>query len=430
MDPQSLEQVLLGRQLPHLLPPEQDWIVPHYQGLSIANIPATIAALFDHSLPEALPPLPQALWTDWQPGIKRVVLVILDALGYQLLQGRWAAGQGETFSALAQAGRLIPLTSVFPSTTDAALMSLRTGCPPAQHGWLAYTMYLRELGIASNAILLTPMWSFQRDLLVEWGLDPDNMIPVPSLAESLASKDIATSALLASAFRGSAFTKVLYRGVQEIHTHRTASDFWVQLRHLLAETRGQRAVVTAYWSALDTLSHAYGPGTDLAEAEFQTIDLLLKRHFLDTLPAQDREGTLLLITADHGQIQIPPEQIVTAQDTPELSQHLLVPITGESRAAFVHPRPGRAKAIADYLQETFPGWFVVLESARALETGLLGKPIYDESYARAGELLVLPTGAHALQHSQPKASLVGRHGGLSAGEMLVPLIGVRLEATG
>lgn len=430
MDAKSLERVLLERQLPELLPPEEGWVVPHYQGLSIANVPATIAALFDHQLPAALPPLPQELWAGWQQGLQRVVLVILDALGYRMLQRLWAAGLGDTLSGLARAGRFAPLTSVFPSTTDAALISLRTGCPPAQHGWLAYTMYLRELGIASNAIVLTPIWTFQRDLLVEWGLDPETLIPVPSLAESLAGGGIGTHALLASAFRGSAFTQVLYRGAQQIRSHRTASDFWVQLRHLLAETRGQRALITAYWSALDSLAHAHGPATDLVQAEFQTIDLLLDRHFLSMLPSQDRDGTLLLITADHGQIHIPPEQILTADQTPELSRHLLVPVTGESRAAFIHPRPGRAGAIREYLQAAFPEWFVVLDSTQALEAGLMGSPIYDESYARAGELLVLPRGSHALQHSEPKVSLVGRHGGLTPEEMLVPLVGVRLEATG
>ena len=41
--------------------------------------------------------------------------------------------------------------------SDAALMSLTSGRPPAEHGWLAYTMYLREFGVAANAIMLCPM---------------------------------------------------------------------------------------------------------------------------------------------------------------------------------------------------------------------------------------------------------------------------------
>jgi predicted AlkP superfamily pyrophosphatase or phosphodiesterase len=221
---------------------------------------------------------------------------------------------------------------------------------------------------------------------------------------------------------------MLYRGVDEIRGHHLASDFWAQLRKLLAETRGQRALLTAYWSGLDTLAHAYGPETGLWEAEFRTVSHLLAEEFLARLPAQDREGTLLLVTADHGQIQIPGEKIVTAAGHPELSRHLLVPIVGESRAAFVYPRPGRASAIRAYLERSFPNRFSVVDSVQALEAGLMGRPIQDETYARAGELLILPRGNHALQQKEPKVALVGRHGGLTEDEMLVPLIGVRLEA--
>ncbi len=436
MDARDIEQTLLSRTVPGLLPPDQGWVPPHYDRFSIANLPATIANLLGNSpstpseqvLPGALPSLPCELWADWAPGLRRVVLVILDALGYRMLQGMLARGEGKTFSNLAEAGLMVPLTSVFPSTTDTALVSLSTGRPPAEHGWLAYTMYLREVGIAANAILLCPVWTRKPNLLLDWGLKPETLIPIPTMAERLAAMGVTTGAVFSAHFQGTGFSTMLYRGVAEIRGHLHASDFWGQLRHLLAETRGQRALLTAYWSGLDTLAHAYGPDTDLCRAEFRTVSHLLAQELLDSLPHQDREGTLLLITADHGQIHIPPEHILTASEDEALSRHLMVPIVGESRAAFVYPRPGRAEAIRSYLTSTHPGWFTVLRSAEALEAGLMGKPISDETYARAGELLVLPNGDHALQQSLPSVPLVGRHGGLTQEEMLVPMVGVRLEA--
>jgi hypothetical protein len=427
MNAEQIEQTIINRPTPGLLPPDEGWVVPHYDGLSIANLPATIAALLGCNLAGALTTLPHDLWADWQPGLRRVVLVILDGLGYRMLHQMWAKADGQAFSNLAAAGRQVPLTSVFPSTTNAALLSLASGRPPAEHGWLAYTMYLREVGIAANAILLCPVWTREQDLLVDWGLAPDALVTVPTLAHRLAAEGIATRALFSAHFSNSAFTKMLYRGIDETRTHLHASDFWVQLRHALAETRGSQAFLTAYWSGLDTLGHAYGHDTDLWEAEFRSVSHLLEREFLSLLPAEDREDTLLLITADHGQIRVPPDHILTATEHLELSQHLLVPIVGESRAAFVYPRPGRARAIHDYLAGAFPGWFTVLDSAEALDAGLMGKPIVDETYARAGELLVLPNSDYALQPFQPLVPLLGRHGGLTQDEMLVPLIGTRLE---
>ena len=64
MHSHEIEQILLDRQLPGLLPPEEGWVLPSYDGLSIANLPATIAALLGSDLPGALPPLPRELWAD------------------------------------------------------------------------------------------------------------------------------------------------------------------------------------------------------------------------------------------------------------------------------------------------------------------------------------------------------------------------------
>lgn len=428
MDARTVEQTLLGYPLPDLLPTDQGWIMPHYPSLSIANLPATILALLGSSMAGAMPTLPHRLWSGWMPGLRRVVLIVLDALGYRLLQKMLAKGEGSALFDLSQAGCLVPLTSVFPSTTSAALMSLRTGRPPAEHGWMAYTLYLRELGIASNAILLTPMWTRQSDLLVDWGLDPERLIPGSTLAEHLEKMNISTHALFHSRFKNSGFSTMLYRGVEHIHGHLHASDFWVQLRHQLAKTRTGQIFISAYWSGLDTLAHEYGPDSAQCEAEFRTIDHLLGQELLADLPSADREGTLLLVTADHGQIYIPQDHVLSASDHPALNQHLLVPVVGESRAAFIYPRPGRAGSIRAFLEERFPGWFVVLDSVKALEAGLLGVPITDETYARVGELLVLPRGHHAIQQAQRPVNLLGRHGGLSPEEMLVPLVGCRLEA--
>ena len=428
MNAAQIERMLLDRPLPQPLPTSEGWVLPHYEGLSIANLPATIAELLGSDLPGALPTLPQQTWRAWAPGLKRVVLVILDALGYRLLQDRWAAGEGEPFAELARAGSLIPLTSIFPSTTAAALVSLRTGRPPAEHGWLAYYLYLRELGVAANAITLSPARGGSGDELLQWGLDPETLVPVPSLAEHLADQGIATRAVLAAHFRNSGFSRMLYRGVAEIRPHLQASDFWGQLRQVLSDTRGERVVITGYWGGLDGSAHVYGPRADLWQAEFRTVSHLLRTELLDRLPAEDRDGTLLLLTADHGQIGIPPEQAISVKEHPPLEQNLLVPVMGESRAAFLYPRSGRAEAITSYLEQEFASAFTVLRSADALEAGLMGRPVSDEARARAGELLVLPRGNHALQQDRPKGPLVGRHGGLTAEEMLVPLIGVRLEA--
>ncbi|HNS49755.1 MAG TPA: alkaline phosphatase family protein [Anaerolineae bacterium] len=424
----EIENTLRAQSLPIAVPQGEDWVAPAYQGLSIANLASTIAALLGVDLPGALPALPRETWNDWAAGLRRVVLVIMDGLGYPLLRSRLAAGDGEALARVADAGSLIPLTSVFPSTTAAALVSLQTGVAPATHGWLAWEMYLREVGTAANGILLCPIWSRHRDLLLDWGLRPETLIKVPTLASCLGASGIQTAALASRQFEGSGYTQMLYRGMAKYWGHAHASDFWTLLRRILLDTSDQRAFVSAYWSGIDTIGHSYGPDSDYWQAEFRTMCHLLEHEFLARLSPAEREGTALLITADHGQLNVPPDQVIRADDDPVLSGHLLVPVVGESRAAFLHPRPGRADLIREHLTTGFPGRFEVVSSAAAMDSGLFGSPTCDESYSRSGELLVLGRGRTALLRTRPRLPLLGKHGGLSADEMLVPLVATRLEA--
>jgi hypothetical protein len=429
MNATELEAALLARPLPDILPSDQGWVMPAYDGLSIANLPATVVRLLGAELPGTLPPLPEELWSTWRPGLRRVVLVVLDALGWRGLQRMQAAGQAEVFGRLA-AGRsscLVPLTSIFPSTTSAALVSLRAGHAPASHGWLAYEMYLREVGIAANAIQLRPVAGGPGDQLVAWGLDMNRAIPQPALLEVLSAAGITTRVLISAYLGDSAFSQMLYRGAGEMRRHWEASDFWVQLRGILAQTRGRPAYITAYWSGLDTIGHMYGHDTEVWEAEFYSVTSLLGREFLHRLPEEDREGTLLLITADHGQTRVLPDRALTADEDRELAAHLLVPVMGESRAAFIYPRPGHTAVLRHYLEEVFGRHFVVAGSAEAVGAGLMGMPISEETWARAGELLVLPLEGYGLQRTRPRSPLVSRHGGLTPEEMLVPLLGARLD---
>lgn len=428
MHADEIEATLRAQPLPIAAPKGEGWVAPAYHGLSIANLPSTIAALLGADLPNTLPTLPHETWHDWAVGLRRVVLVILDGLGYNLLRGRLAAGDGGILARVADAGTLIPLTSVFPSTTAAALVSLQTGVAPATHGWLAWEMYLREVGAAANGILLCPIWSRQRDLLLDWGLSPQALVTTPTLAAGLSAAGIQTAALASRQFEGSGYTQMLYRGMGKYWGHAHASDFWTLLRQILTGTAGQRAFISAYWSGIDTLGHSYGPESDPWQAEFRAMCHLLEAEFLARLSPAERAGTALLITADHGQLYIPPDHAVRVDEDPVLSGHLMVPVVGEARAAFIHPRPGRARLIRNHITECFPGRFEVVSSAKALDSGLLGDPPCDESYSRAGELLVLGRGHNALTRTKTRFPLLGKHGGLSADEMLVPLVAARLEA--
>ena len=429
-NPDAIEAALRQKQLPVLagrLPPGE-FVVPDYDGLCLANIPATVAALLGGELPGACPPLRPDLWRGWADGVRRVIFLLVDAMGYLQLREAMARGDVPAWNRLVERGAFFPITTVFPSTTNAVLTTLWTGYSPAAHGLLAFELYLREFGVAASALFFWPVACHQHDLLVEWGLKPEDFVPVPALGETLTKQGIAVRTFTRKTYAESALSQMHRRGLEQIDGFVGASDLWVGLRRALGESQSGRLFISAYWDVVDGISHKYSPDDDSWATELRTIGYMLEEEFLRRLTPAEREGTLLIITADHGMVPTPPEVAVKLDDHPALRDALLIPPMGESRAPFFYPHPDRRETLRDYLDGELGDAFVTLERNAVLESGLLGPgPIYSETPYRLGDLVALARGNHYLAKKEKSLEMLGRHGGMSPTEMLVPLFIVRLD---
>jgi hypothetical protein len=410
------------------LPEEFVW--PRYEGLSVGNIPNTVASLLGTGARDLLPPLREDLLDGLTDGVRRVVLVLVDGLGWEQLHRMMAKDDGLIFHRLAERGRLLPLTTVFPSTTNNVLATLRTGAPPVRHGLLAYELYLREWQMAVECISFSPVVDRGSTALEEWGFDGESFLPVPSLAQLLSVQGVLTYQVIAKHITKGALSQMYFRGMRKIYPHTFASDFWYTVREVLQSHRDDRFLLSAYWSAVDTLGHHYSPDHGTAINEVRALSHLLDTSFLKELEPADREGTLLLMLADHGQVTTPPGRGIALEDHSALANMLRLPTLGESRAPFFYARPGHLKEARDYLEEHFSDQMVYLDQDEVLGNGLLGpgEP-YREVEHRLGDLVGLMKDDVAFARDHDNLDrLRGRHGGLTAAEMLVPLLAVRLDA--
>ena len=174
-----------------------DVVWPRYDGYAIANLPATFAAILGTQMPApALAPLPADLWRDLGRDVRRIVFVLIDALGYRRFRRALEADSKSGWRPLVERGRFFPLTSVFPSTTVAALSSLWTGLAPSQHGYLGTRLFLREYGALVDMISLKLVVNGVPGQLLTMGLDPDKFLPAPNLAEVLKAAGVAVNDLV------------------------------------------------------------------------------------------------------------------------------------------------------------------------------------------------------------------------------------------
>lgn len=406
-----------------------DWIAPNYGGRSIVNVPTSIIQIFGGHISTA--PLDPAITKKLAAGVKRIVLVVIDALGYQRLLDTLDANPQNGFHPLLRQGaQLVPLTSVFPSTTTAGLTSLWTGYTPAEHGFLGYQLFLRDYGVRANMIGFSPVATedLGRDQLLAVGLEPEKFLPVPSLPQTLAQVGVPTYHLIEQPYVESGLSRVQVRGARETRGFVTSSDMWVWLRAWLEQTTRERALFTVYWSAIDGIAHTYGPSSATLTAEVNNLAYSFEREFLRALSPTAREGTLFLLTSDHGQIDTPIHRTIYLRDHPRLREHLLMDFAGEPRAAYFYCRNGKVDTAREYLATRLAGKFLVMDSQAALDAGLFGSgTIASEARYRIGDLIVLPRADYILWEKSDEPKMLGRHGGLSSEEMLVPLIAARLD---
>ena len=101
------------------LPNTMIW--PRYEGRSVGNLAQTVAQALGCSLPDSLPGLDPELLGDCLHGVRRVVMLVMDALGWLQLQRVMAADRDLVFHQLAVQGQIVPMTTTFLSTTNSVL---------------------------------------------------------------------------------------------------------------------------------------------------------------------------------------------------------------------------------------------------------------------------------------------------------------------
>lgn len=405
-------------------------VYPYYEGLSLVNLPASVchwlgvpplvapsrgAPAF---VPEILELFPRAF--------RHVVLLLVDGMGLNMAQQALHLAESEddyaVWADLAREGVLAPLTSVTPSTTAAALTSLWTGAAPANHGVAGYEVWLKEYSMIANMIFQSPA-SFTGDIgsLQRAGFDARIFLPVPTLGPHLAQNGIHAYAFQPQAIARSGLSTMLFPGV-DVTPFKSLSDLWVTLEALLESTEKERNYIYIYWGELDEHSHRFGPDDPRVSLELASFSRQMA-YIIRALRARGRGDTLLLVTADHGHIFTPRKAEYELRNHPDLLDMLVMLPSGEARLPFAYLRPGQDAAFLDYLETAWRGEFLAAPSGQAIQSGLFGaRGIYERLPERVGDYVIFPQAPAYWWFGGRDNPLLGRHGGLSRTEMLIPLL--------
>lgn len=323
-------------------------------------------------------------------GAPRVVLLLLDGLGWNQLQAH--ASQMPTLSKMSGG----PITTIAPSTTATALTSLVTGLSPGEHGLIGYRI---DMG---SSVMNVLRWGDENGDLRRT-FPPETTQPCPPFL------GLSVPVLSKAELEGSGFTQAHLNGVKHMGW-RASSSIPVLIRAAL--DAGEQFVY-AYYDGVDKIAHERGFG-DYYNAELRHADRLVA-DILSVLPSD----TVLLVTADHGQVHVGDNTIIPSADVmAHVSRQ-----SGEGRFRWMHAVRGREGALRDAVQKyNDVAWAVTKE--QVLDEQWFGPRVSDPISRRMGDVALVAHGNVSFEEPLDSGAfdLVCRHGSLTPDEMLVPLL--------
>ena len=387
------------------LPP--DLAVPPYGATSLADVlPGAATALGVPVARDGLPPDPLDLTGSVQ-GARRVMVLLVDGLGADLLRAH-----EDLAPTLAGLDRPVgDLSAPCPSTTPVSLATLGTGLPPGSHGILGF---------------VTDVPGEDRTLNhVQWADDPDPDLwqARPTVFEQAQAAGVATTAVGPYAYARSGLTRAVYRGAT--YTGAVShGDLCALSLEALAAT--PRALVYGYVPELDLTGHVRGADSPSWRAQLALVDALVEQ-----LVAGLPDDAALLITADHGMLDVPKDTRLDLDAEPALADGVRV-LAGEPRARYVHAEPGAEDDLLAAWREVLGHRAWVASRDEAVAAGLFG-PVDDGVAARIGDVVAIARGSWALvtpEREPGPSRLAAYHGSLTATELAIPLLVARGQSLG
>ena len=331
---------------------------------------------------------------------RTTIVVLIDGMGESQL--KQYSGYTPFFRSLAASRRT--LSTGFPSTTANSLSSLATGRLPGGHGVVGY----RVLDPAKDAVFNQLTWDLD--------VDPVAWVPDATLFERLTAAEVDVVSLGEAKFAGRGLNRASLRGGR----FRASKTLEQRCAQAIEEAKAPgRRLVYLYWGNLDKTGHVHGSNSLQWTEELEHVDLALSQ-LANGLPAD----STMIVTADHGMVDIDHNRRLDLADAPELRQGVRH-VGGEPRAVHLYADQGAEADVYSAWTETVGDRALILSRDEAIRRGYFG-PVDPRFRQRIGDFMVICQDEFAIVDSDNESAsaiaLIGHHGSTTERELHIPLL--------
>jgi hypothetical protein len=378
-------------------------VKPDYKGGSIINLMSSIGKTLGYKHPyNKLKILDSKILKK-----KKIILIIIDGMAYNYLKK-----QKNSFLKKNIKGKM---TSVFPSTTAAAMSSFYTSDAPEKHCFTGWFTYLKEIG--SVATVLPFVTRTGHNSLENSNIKIEDIFFSESFFSKIKTKSFIIQPKVIS---NSIYSKHISKKAK-ILSYETFTGFFSHIKKQAKDNK--KKFVLAYWPFLDSLGHKKGVSSKEYQEHFKEIDEKIRKLSED----KNIKDCVFLVTADHGMVDTKEKKkIIYANQHPKLLDCLTVPFTGEPRAAYCYVKPSKVKDFKKYIKENLSQACIVKKSEELMEENFFGlKKPKKQLKDRIGDYVLLFKENYILRApmlGEKSKKHIANHGGVSEDEMFVPLV--------
>ena len=334
---------------------------------------------------------------------KNVIFIVLDGMGEHILKNISKDG-------FLRSKEMECVTSVYPSTTTAALTTYYSGRPPYETGWIAWSQYFKEYGrpidMFSHRESLNGR-EIKKDKLSKY----NEIVKYQNIFERImeASPNINTYYICPSYSEKMGKYCLKADSVDEI----------VENIDMVCEKNDEKFIF-AYCDNPDNILHKFGTKSQEVKDYLLSTEKKIEKMYKN-LP----EDSIVIISADHGHKDI--EKAYTLLDYPEIMECLIIPPSLESRSLAFWVKEDMKKEFEKRFNEKFGNEFLLMTKQEFLEKNFLGfgkkHPKIDDFI---GNYMALSISSSIIKLEtfleEAKPTKKSTHCGLTKEEMEVPVI--------
>ncbi len=335
---------------------------------------------------------------------KNIVLINLDGLGTNLLE------DSVPKSDFLRKNFKLSVSSVYPSSPTASLVSLVSGLSPNEHGWLGSSLYLKEYSRMIDIVLNSDAYTRQSVSNIRVG---DYVMPYESVFEDLTHFAAGNVQPFAVSVDGA--------GIPEKDCLQKYAEDFDRVCEIIAmiSRTDQNTFTFVQWNKI--METAQKLGCDSVQVKENISSISRQIHNL----CGEIEDTLIIVSSGHGMTDISEEILINNMH--DIMECLIIPPFVEDRAISFFVKSDRRTDFERLFNSEFSGEFLLISRNDFLSKGILGAGnTHVKTSDFIGDYFACAISDVSIKYrspiEKPKAAFKAGFGGLTENEMFVPVI--------